>query len=179
MKNAGMELIEHIDELSIMGFFEVLIHLPKVYKIMFNTIDAITQLKPDRIILIDYPGFNLRLAKKIKHLQIPITYFILPQAWAWKENRINLIKKVVDQSISIFPFEKDWFESKGIKVQYFGHPFIDFQHVNESTKSFYQRHKLNTQSPILILLPGSRQQEVDRHWPIFFCLLYTSDAADE
>ena len=134
---------------------------------MFNTIDAIIQLKPDRIILIDYPGFNLRLAKKIKHLQIPITYFILPQAWAWKENRVNLIKKFVDQSISIFPFEKDWFESKGIKVQYFGHPFIDFQHVNESTKSFYQRHKLNTQSPILILLPGSRQQEVDRHWPIF------------
>ena len=167
MKKAGMELIEHIDELSIMGFFEVLIHLPKMYKIMFNTIDAITQLKPDRIILIDYPGFNLRLAKKIKHLQIPITYFILPQVWAWKENRVSLIKKVVDQSISIFPFEKDWFESKGINVQYFGHPFIDFQHVNESTKSFYQRHKLNTQSPILILLPGSRQQEVDRHWPIF------------
>ena len=120
-----------------MGFFEVLKHLPKMYKIMLVTIDAITQLKPDRIILIDYPGFNLRLAKKIEHLQIPITYFILPQAWAWKENRVGLLKKFSDQSISIFPFEKDWFSSRGVNVQYFGHPFIDQQHVNETTRSFY------------------------------------------
>ncbi|GIS53419.1 lipid-A-disaccharide synthase [bacterium] len=167
MKNEGMEIIKDIDELSIMGFFEVLKHLPKMYKIMIITIDAITQLKPDRIILIDYPGFNLRLAKKIEHLQIPITYFILPQAWAWKENRVGLMKKFIDQSISIFPFEKDWFSSRGVNVQYFGHPFIDQQHVNETTRSFYLRHNLNKQEPILILLPGSRQQEVDRHWAIF------------
>ena len=86
MKHQGMEIIKDLDELSIMGFFEVLKHLPKMYKIMLVTIDAITQLKPDRIILIDYPGFNLHLAKQIKsNHNIPITYYISPQIWAWKE----------------------------------------------------------------------------------------------
>ena len=167
MKTAGMEIIEHVDSLSIMGFFEVLKHLPRMLKIMNNTIEAIAHLKPDRIILIDYPGFNLRLAKRIRHLKIPITYFILPQAWAWKEKRVEKIKKLIDQCISIFPFETEWFKSKGVKVSYFGHPFMDVQHVNESTKSFFGRHGLNNQHPILTLLPGSRQQEVNNHWPLF------------
>ncbi len=167
MKTAGMEIIEHVDSLSIMGFFEVLKHLPRMLKIMNNTIEAIAHLKPDRIILIDYPGFNLRLAKRIQFLNIPITYFILPQAWAWKEKRVEKIKKLIDQCISIFPFETEWFKSKGVKVSYFGHPFMDVQHVNESTKSFFERHGLNNQHPILTLLPGSRQQEVNNHWPLF------------
>ncbi len=167
MKTAGMEIIEHVDSLSIMGFFEVLKHLPRMLKIMTNTIEAIAHLKPDRIILIDYPGFNLRLAKRIQFLNIPITYFILPQAWAWKEKRVEKIKKLIDQCISIFPFETEWFKSKGVKVSYFGHPFMDVQHVNESTKSFFERHGLNNQHPILTLLPGSRQQEVNNHWPLF------------
>ena len=167
MKTAGMEIIEHVDSLSIMGFFEVLKHLPRMLKIMNNTIEAIAHLKPDRIILIDYPGFNLRLAKRIRFLNIPITYFILPQAWAWKEKRVEKIKKLIDQCISIFPFETEWFKSKGVKVSYFGHPFMDVQHVNESTKSFFGRHGLNNQHPILTLLPGSRQQEVNYHWPLF------------
>ena len=167
MKTAGMEIIEHVDSLSIMGFFEVLKHLPRMLKIMNNTIEAIAHLKPDRIILIDYPGFNLRLAKRIRFLNIPITYFILPQAWAWKEKRVEKIKELIDQCISIFPFETEWFKSKGVKVSYFGHPFMDVQHVNESTKSFFERHGLNNQHPILTLLPGSRQQEVNNHWPLF------------
>ena len=167
MKTAGMEIIEHVDSLSIMGFFEVLKHLPRMLKIMNNTIEAIAHLKPDRIILIDYPGFNLRLAKRIQFLNIPITYFILPQAWAWKEKRVEKIKELIDQCISIFPFETEWFKSKGVKVSYFGHPFMDVQHVNESTKSFFERHGLNNQHPILTLLPGSRQQEVNNHWPLF------------
>tara|TARA_B100001175_G_scaffold279143_1_gene256158 strand:+ start:645 stop:1763 length:1119 start_codon:yes stop_codon:yes gene_type:complete len=167
MEEEGLKLIEHIDRLSIMGFIEILKHLPRFNKILKQTIDLIKKSKPNRIILIDYPGFNLRLAKKIKNLGIPITYFILPQVWAWKEKRVEDIKNLIDQPISIFPFETKWFKSKGLDVVYLGHPFMDLEHINESTKSFYTRHSLNVNEPILTLLPGSRQQEIDKHWPIF------------
>jgi len=167
MRDAGMNIIEHADSLAILGFLEVVKHLPRMIKIMEKTVETIAYTKPDRIILIDYPGFNLRLAKKIFHLGIPITYFILPQAWAWKEKRVETMKAVLDQALSIFPFEEEWYNSKGLPTTYVGHPFTEHQHVDESSKSFYQRHQLTIEHPILVLLPGSRQQEVDRHWPVF------------
>ena len=167
MLDAGMNIIEHSDSLAIMGFLEVLKHLPRMKRIMEKTVKTISHAKPDRIILIDYPGFNLRLAKNISHLGIPITYFILPQAWAWKEKRVETMKAVLDQALSIFPFEEEWYNSKGLHTTYVGHPFTEHQHVDESSKSFYQRHQLTIEHPILVLLPGSRQQEVDRHWPVF------------
>ena len=167
MSNEGMHIIEHVDNLAIMGFAEVVRHLPRMNKIMSQTIRTIERSKPDRIILIDYPGFNLRLAKKVFPLKIPITYFILPQAWAWKQGRIKLLKRFIDQSISIFPFENDWYKRRGLKIEYFGHPFVDIEHFDETTKSFYKRHSLDINKPILTLLPGSRQQEIDRHWPVY------------
>ena len=106
MKNTGMQILEHVDTLTMMGFSEVIRHLPKMIRIMTKTIETINRVKPDRIILIDYPGFNLRLAKKIQNLNIPITYFILPQAWAWKEKRVEILKNYVEQSLCIFPFEQ-------------------------------------------------------------------------
>ncbi len=167
MKDAGMQILEHTDDLAIMGFVEVIKHLPRMMKIMGKTIDTITRTKPDRVILIDYPGFNLRLGKNIQHLGIPITYFILPQVWAWKEKRVETMKAVLDQALSIFPFEQDWFETRGLTTNYVGHPFAEQEHVDETSKDFYQRHDLTIEHPVLVLLPGSRQQEVDRHWPIF------------
>ena len=167
MKNAGMTIIEHVDNISIMGFFEVLKHLPKMVRLLASTKNFIENLQPDRIVLIDYPGFNLRLAKYLSRSNIPITYFILPQAWAWKPKRVNDLINFVDHSLSIFPFEKKWYESKGLIVNYIGHPFIERTHINESFKNIYDRHQLNNNSPILVLLPGSRQQEINKHWPIF------------
>ena len=167
MQNEGMKIIEHTKNLSIMGFKEVIIHLPKMLKIMKKTVEIIENAKPDKIILIDYPGFNLRLAKNINHLNVPIFYFILPQAWAWKSNRVKLMKKTLTQSFSIFPFEKKWYQSKGLSVKYYGHPFVETEHLNENTRQFFKRQNLNPKKPILTLLPGSRQQEIDRHWHIF------------
>ena len=167
MKKAGMTIIEHVDNISIMGFFEVLKHLPKMVRLLVSTKNFIQNLQPDRIVLIDYPGFNLRLAKYLSKSKIPITYFILPQAWAWKPKRVNDLINFVDHSLSIFPFEKKWYESKGLIVNYIGHPFIERPHINESFKDIYNRHQINSNSPILVLLPGSRQQEIDKHWPIF------------
>ena len=167
MKSEGMKVIHHIDKLSVMGFYEVIKHLPRLLKIMGETIKIITEMKPDRIVLIDYPGFNLRLAKNISHLNIPISYFILPQAWAWKKKRVETMKRTIDHSVSIFAFEQQWYQSQGLVVEYVGHPFTEEYHLNEKSEEFYKRHNLDISKPILALLPGSRQQEIDRHWKIF------------
>lgn len=167
MLDAGMEIFEHTSNLNIMGFSEIMKHLPRMFKIMGKTKELIKEKAPDKIILIDYPGFNLRLAKEIKNLKIPITYFILPQIWAWNQKRINLMKKYINQSISIIPFEKNWFESRGLPIQYVGHPFSEPVSQNETKKDILNRHGFNESDPILVLLPGSRQQEIEKHWPIF------------
>lgn len=167
MKSEGMEIIEHVESLSIMGFSEVIKHLPYMLRVMGKTIKTIEKLKPDRVILIDYPGFNLRLAKRLKVLPFPITYFILPQMWAWKEKRINILKKYVNQSLCVFPFEQKWFEDRGVSTQYPGHPFSEPYIPEENKLEFFNRHGMDISSPLLVLLPGSRQQEIDRHWNIF------------
>jgi lipid-A-disaccharide synthase len=166
MTEAGLERIIHIDRLATMGFSEVIKHLPFMFKAMNQSLVKMEELKPDRIILIDYPGFNLRLAKNSQSLKIPITYFILPQLWAWKEKRIKTFRNYIDQSLSIFPFEQDWFESRGVYANYVGHPFSEIETPKTTKEQFYSKHKLEESDTILVLLPGSRQQEVDRHWPI-------------
>ena len=167
MANVGVNICNHINQMSVMGFTEVLKKLPSLFGILDNTVTSILSCKPDRIILIDYPGFNLRLVKKIKHLGIPITYFILPQTWAWKENRVYFMKKHINEFISIFPFEADWYNSKGLKTHYLGHPFIEKTYSKNDKNDFYKKHNIKKNKPLLILLPGSRQQEIDYHWPIF------------
>ena len=167
MSESGVEIIHHINDLSVMGFIEVIKHLPKLLNILQSTVSSIKNIKPDRIILVDYPGFNLRLAKKIKSLRIPITYFILPQLWAWKESRIKTMKNTIDQSISIFPFEAEWFNSRGLDTFYAGHPFIERNYDLDDKTNFFNKHNFKQDRPIIVLLPGSRQQEIDYHWPIF------------
>ena len=167
MSESGVEIIHHINDLSVMGFIEVIKHLPKLLNILQSTVSSIKNIKPDRIILVDYPGFNLRLAKKIKSLRIPITYFILPQLWAWKESRIKTMKNTIDQSISIFPFEAEWFNSRGLDTFYAGHPFVERNYDLDSKTNFFNKHNFKQGRPIIVLLPGSRQQEIDYHWPIF------------
>ncbi len=167
MKIAGVEIIEHISNLSFVGFTEVIKHLPFIRRVMNNTIREIKRTQPLRIILIDYPGFNLRLAKKIQKLAIPITYFILPQVWAWKEKRAFKIKNFTDQALSIIPFEKEWFNERAIDIDFVGHPFVDIEKLQVNKDAFFSKHSLEINNPLLTLLPGSRQQEIDRHWPIF------------
>ena len=167
MEKEGMKIVEYCNNLSVMGFKEVIVHLPRIWTIMKNTITLVKKVKPDRIILIDYPGFNLRFAKNISKFGIPISYFILPQAWAWKSKRVEIIKKYFDQSFSIFPFEQKWYRSKGVDTKYYGHPFIEIDHLNENRSQFFKRHKLNQKEKLIALLPGSRQQEINNHWRIY------------
>ncbi len=167
MEKEGVKIIEHCNRLSVMGFKEVVAHLPQIWKIMNDTVALVKKVKPDRIILIDYPGFNLRFAKKISSFGIPVSYFILPQAWAWKSKRVEIIKKYFDQSFSIFPFEQEWYRSKGVDTKYYGHPFMETDHLNENRVQFFKRHKLNQKKKLVALLPGSRQQEINQHWEIY------------
>jgi lipid-A-disaccharide synthase len=167
MKSAGMEILEHVDDLAMMGFTEVLMHLPYMINVMGKTLGKIQEIKPHRLILIDYPGFNLRLAKNIHPLGLPITYFIMPQVWAWKEKRVKTIRKCVDQALCIFPFEQEWFEQRGVNAYFVGHPFSEFHKPTMHKEAFFQKHHLDINKPLLVLFPGSRQQEINRHLPIF------------
>ena len=167
MIKSGLEVMHHIDNLAVMGFSEIVKHIPFLLNVMGDSLGKLREIRPDRIILIDYPGFNLRLAKNCNGLNIPITYFILPQLWAWKEKRIQSFHKYIDQSLSIFPFEQDWFETRGVPTSYIGHPFSDILHVDITKEQFLFKHNILNNEPILTLLPGSRQQEVDKHLPIY------------
>jgi len=167
MISEGLECMFHTDQLAIMGFSEVIKHLPFMLNVMGESLGKLRDLRPERIILIDYPGFNLRLAKSCAGLNIPVTYFILPQLWAWKENRIKSFQRYIDQSLSIFPFEPNWFEARGVSTDYVGHPFSELQRPEIIEEQFFAKHNLDKSDTILTLLPGSRQQEIDRHWPVY------------
>lgn len=165
MRKEGMELIYHIREVSFMGFIEVLKHLPFI-KVMAHTLEQVLKFKkPDVLVLIDYPGFNLRFAQKAKRYGIRILYYISPQVWAWHRSRINTIRKVVDQMLVIFPFEVELYKKAGVPVEFVGHPLLD------SVKSSLRREALaeilgfDSKKPILALLPGSRLQEIENIFP--------------
>jgi len=161
MEQEGLKSIAQIKRLAVMGFWEVIKDLKFFLKLKKTVIQYILNVMPDKIILIDYPGFNLKLVKEIKSLtQIPIIYYISPQLWAWKENRINIIRQYVDSLISIFPFEVDWYKERGVKIEYFGHPIID---IKQKTKNMLPKLSINN----VALLPGSRLQEIKRHMPLF------------
>ncbi len=167
MVREGLYTIEDIEKLAIMGFSEVIKQLLFFLRLRKKIIKIIKNYKPDHIILIDYPGFNLRLLKKIKkNFNIPITYYISPQIWAWKENRIRLIKKYVDQMLVIFKFEKRWYKERGLNVKYVGHPFFD-QWEPTHKKIMQNLLKISKDKLLVTLYPGSRKQELKRHLPLF------------
>ena len=167
MIRAGLKSMEDINKLSVMGFVEIIKHLQFFNNLTKRVINEIKNSNPDQIILIDYPGFNLRLAKIIKERhETPITYYISPQLWAWKEKRIELIRKFVDQMLVIFPFEKEWYEKRGISVKFVGHPIFDEWTPTEK-KELCNFLELKENKPIITLYPGSRMQELKRHLPLF------------
>jgi len=166
MISAGLVSIENIEKLAVMGFLEVIKHLVFFHNLAKRILIEIDICKPQQIILIDYPGFNLQLAKKIKKkFNIPITYYISPQIWAWKEKRIEIIRKYVDQMLVIFPFEENWYRKRGIKAKFVGHPIFD-EWIPTSKENLCDELTLKLNTPVVTLYPGSRKQEVNRHLPI-------------
>jgi lipid-A-disaccharide synthase len=161
MKQEGMELIYHIKELGFMGFAEVLKHLPFL-KTMERTLEQIVKYKkPDVLVLIDYPGFNLRFARIVKRYGVKIVYYISPQVWAWHRSRVKKMRKLVDKMLVILPFEVDFYHTHGIDAEFVGHPLLEVLERNLDRKNFCKRFDLDEQKKIIALLPGSRKQEID------------------
>ena len=164
MKDAGATVIKNYKDLSFMGFYEVLLNLNTILKNIRFCKSDIKKFNPNKIILIDYPGFNLRIAKWAKKNNFFVNFYIAPQIWAWKESRINIIKKYIDRLYVILPFEKNYFENKhNFKVKYLGHPIMDsIKNFNntDNKKSFLVKNKIDDNRKIIAILPGSRKQEI-------------------
>lgn len=173
MTKVGGKRVKHIKELAFMGFVEVLMNLRTIMKNLKFCKEDILAYKPDALILVDYPGFNLRIAEWAKEHNIKVIYYISPQVWAWKQNRVHTIKKVVDEMYVILPFEKDFYKKFDFDVHYIGHPLLDaieqFK-AKQSTEGFLEKNALSTQ-PIIAVLPGSRKQEVSKKLPIMLAAL--------
>jgi lipid-A-disaccharide synthase len=164
MKNVGGTLVKHYRELAFMGFIEVVFNLKTILSNIKICKTDIAEFQPDIIIFIDYPGFNMRIAKWAKERGISTHYYISPQIWAWKESRIADIKRDVDKMYVILPFEKDFYEKKhNFPVEFVGHPLIDAIHNQPliDPAVFRKEHELNDK-PIIALLPGSRKQEITK-----------------
>ncbi len=165
-KDLGVDLIVHSRELSIVGIIEVIGHLFKLKKYMDLFLKAAGEKRCDAAILIDYPDFNLRLAKKFKKLGIPVYYYISPTVWAWRYNRIKTIKKYVDHLFVIFPFEKEIYEKEDIPFTYTGHPLLGQIKRKISNNEFKKKYGIKKNEKILTLLPGSRMSEISSLFPV-------------
>jgi lipid-A-disaccharide synthase len=162
MLKEGVEIKKHISELAFMGFKEVLLNLKTILRNFRLCKIHISEFKPDFLILVDYPGFNLRIAKWAKKQGIAVAYYISPQIWAWKQSRVFQIKENVTKMYCILPFEADFYKKFDVEVTYCGHPLLD--EINEFNT--LKNNKIASEKPILAILPGSRKQEIERKLPI-------------
>jgi len=159
MKNAGLNCLHSIDELAVIGFVEVLKNLRHLLSIFSDIKRRFRTHKPDILVLIDYPGFNVRLAEVAKNMGIHVLYYICPQVWAWHAGRVNKITKAIDEAVVVFPFELEIWKKAGADVSWFGHPLVGITESKISAKKF--RADLNLgEGPVISILPGSRYQEI-------------------
>lgn len=167
MKAQGVDLLKHYRTMAYMGFVEVAVNLRKVLRNIAQCKKDILDYQPDVLILVDYPGFNLRIADFAHEKGFKVLYYISPQVWAWKRRRVLKIKKTVDKMLVIFPFEEEFYKNYGVDVTYVGNPLLDelakFDTSNRSI--FLRRNSLGEKREIIALLPGSRKQEVKRMLP--------------
>ena len=167
MIKEGMKTIYHINQMSFLGFIEVIKHLPFIKKVKRDIIDFAKKNDIKHTVLIDYPGFNLNLARSLNELKINLIYYISPQIWAWGTHRINKIRKYINRMIVFFPFEQKLYSANNVKTDFVGHPLsialrdYHFTNFSETVKNY----DLDRERDIILLLPGSRMQEVDKILP--------------
>ena len=168
MRNAGADLLMHYKEMAFMGFWEVFVHLSEVLGNIKRCKTDILEWLPNVLVLVDYPGFNLRIAQFAKEHHIKVVYYISPQIWAWKKGRIKQIKRDVDEMMVILPFEKEFYAKNGMDVHYVGHPLLDAVSRDLPERPEVQRFRENNgldNREIIALLPGSRKQEINAILP--------------
>jgi lipid-A-disaccharide synthase len=166
MDISGVELRYHINQLSFLGFIEVVRHIPFMRRVERDLLEQASRRKPSLAVLIDYPGFNLRIAARLKGMGIPIMYYVSPQVWAWGAKRIARIKKLVDLMVVVFEFEKELYEKAGVPVRWFGHPLLEIVKPRFEREEFLTRINMSVDERYIGIFPGSRKQEIDRILPV-------------
>lgn len=166
MRRAGVELRYTTKDMAFLGFAEVLRHLPFVSRVLNEMEVLLRELGPGLLVLIDYPGFNLRLAERAQRLGIPVMYYISPQVWAWGKGRVKKMRRLVDKMVVAFPFEVEIYQKESIPVEFVGHPLLEVVNSGMTKEEFCFKSGLSPQKPIIGLLPGSRRQEVKKILPV-------------
>jgi lipid-A-disaccharide synthase len=167
MDVSGVEIRYHINQLSFLGFWEVIKHIPFLKRVRNDLLDQVSRRRPALAILIDYPGFNLGLAARLKAMKVPVMYYVSPQVWAWGKRRIGKIRKLVDKMVVVFQFEKEMYEEgEGVSAKWYGHPLLDIVESTYKREDFLKAVGLNPDARYIGLFPGSRRQEVERILPV-------------
>jgi lipid-A-disaccharide synthase len=166
LKAAGGELVADFHGLSVTGLTEALAVLPRSWRTLRLLAETARARKPHALVVIDYPDFNFRLMRAIKMLGVPVIYYVSPQLWAWRAGRMKTMRKVVDRVLPIFPFEEALYQRAGVDVRFVGHPLIDLVTPAESREQLLRRLKLDPGKPVVALLPGSRNNELERLAPV-------------
>ena len=161
----GARLFAHVRELAVVGLWEVVSHLPRFRRIFSEVIAEADRARPDAAVLVDYPDFNLRLARALHERGIPVAYYVSPQVWAWRPGRIDAIRRTVAHMIVIFPFEEKLYRDAGVPVTFVGHPLVDLVAPSPDRAAFLGSLGLDPARPVVALLPGSRRKEIAHNLP--------------
>jgi len=166
MRAGGMEVIHDCADLAFMGFAEVVRNLGTIRRLRRELVGELERRRPDVVVLIDYPGFNLRFAREARARGIPVLYYISPQVWAWHRGRVKKMRTLVNRMKVVFPFEVPIYREAGIDVEFVGHPLVEHIGTSEPRADFFRRWDLDPGRPLLGLFPGSRRQEIERILPV-------------
>ena len=166
MRAAGVEIITDYSEVSVVGITEVLKRLPSLFRAMRRLVDEAARRRPPLAILTDFPGFHLRLARKLRPQGIRNVYYICPQFWAWRPWRVNLVRRRFAQALCIFPFEEKFYADAGVPVKFIGHPLVGNVKATLTRELFCKKYGLEQGAPIITILPGSRRGEIAHHVPV-------------
>jgi lipid-A-disaccharide synthase len=166
MRAAGCELLVDAKEIAEVGIVEVIKHIPTIYRRFRQVVHEAEKRRPDAAVLIDFPDFNLRLAKELHQLGVPVVYYVSPQLWAWKQRRVERVRKYVREMLVIFPFEEKFYREHGIAAKFVGHPLADLPAPGITREEFARENHIDPARPWIALLPGSRHGEVSRIFPV-------------
>ena len=165
MREAGCDLVVNANEIAVVGLAEVVEHLPRIFRLFHKVVAEAERRRPDAAVLIDFPDFNFRLARELHKREIPVIYYVSPQLWAWRQSRIELVRKYVRKMLVIFPFEEKFYRQHGIDAEFVGHPLADMQLPMAPREQFAGENGIDPGRQWIALLPGSRRGEVSRIFP--------------
>jgi lipid-A-disaccharide synthase len=181
MEQAGQQRVVKAEDVAVMGFTEVLQHIPHIYASYRKLVASIRRNRPDVAVLIDFPDINFRLAKHLRRAGVPVVWFVSPQLWAWKRGRLRLVQERVDKMLVIFPFEESFYRERGVDAEFVGHPLAATALLSTSREAYAAQHRLDPAKTWIALLPGSRWKEIRANLPALHELamsdLITSSAA--